>query len=230
MSGQHTQGRLVVQLSNAVPAEADGASVIADAVRIERLAGTFSPGSVLPTAKTAVGNQPADSVTVGPGSTYRVDFDANSAGTNTADQLVAGTFVSSGALLALSASSFNPPVTGTVFRIITPGTFTGAFSNLPLSGDTVDLLAGGQRYTFAINYDPGPSSISNLSMRDANDASISWSPGGISTDEPIVSWDPVPGAASYEVDVTTNGLVCARTITPVSGFATLDGITFRADH
>src|SRR5436190_1943517 len=32
------------------------------------------------------------------------------------------------------------------------------------------------------------------------------------------------------VDVTTNGFVCARTTTPVSGFATLDGITFRADH
>src|SRR5439155_1545969 len=51
--------------------------------------------------------------------------------------------------------------------------------------------------TFAINYDPGPSSISNLSMRDESDAALTWSAGGVSTDEPIVSWDPVPGAASY---------------------------------
>ena len=56
--------------------------------------------------------------------------------------------------------------------------------------------------TFTINYDPGPSSISNLAMRDENDAPLTWSAGGVSTDEPIVSWDPVPGAASYEVDVT----------------------------
>jgi hypothetical protein len=56
--------------------------------------------------------------------------------------------------------------------------------------------------TFTINYDPGTSSISNLSMRDENDDPIAWSAGGVSTQVPIVSWDPVPGAASYEVDVT----------------------------
>src|SRR5262249_13851439 len=37
-------GTLKVQLSNRVPVEQDGQAVVADAVRIERLAGTVSPG------------------------------------------------------------------------------------------------------------------------------------------------------------------------------------------
>lgn len=56
--------------------------------------------------------------------------------------------------------------------------------------------------TFTISYDSGLGSVHNLSMRDAQDQVIPWVPGGVSTEVPIVSWDPVPGASSYEVDVT----------------------------
>jgi hypothetical protein len=46
-------------------------------------------------------------------------------------------------------------------------------------------------------------SIKNLRMRDANDpgSDLDLSAPGYQTDTPILTWDPVPGAASYQVDV-----------------------------
>jgi hypothetical protein len=45
--------------------------------------------------------------------------------------------------------------------------------------------------------------IKNLRMRDSSDPGTDLDPGtpGYQTDTPILTWDPVPGAASYEVDV-----------------------------
>ncbi|HYX87612.1 MAG TPA: hypothetical protein VE777_21785 [Gaiellales bacterium] len=62
--------------------------------------------------------------------------------------------------------------------------------------------------TFTIAYDVdqtslgGPASVQNLTVLDSSANPIAWSPGGISTDTPIIGWDPVPGASHYEVDVT----------------------------
>jgi hypothetical protein len=45
-------------------------------------------------------------------------------------------------------------------------------------------------------------SIKNLHMRDAADPGTDLdAAAGYQTDDPILTWDPVPGAASYEVDV-----------------------------
>jgi hypothetical protein len=46
-------------------------------------------------------------------------------------------------------------------------------------------------------------SIKNLRMRDLDDPGTDLDPGtpGYQTDTPILTWDPVPGAASYQVDV-----------------------------
>jgi hypothetical protein len=60
---------------------------------------------------------------------------------------------------------------------------------------------------FAKTFDNYPDlsedAIKNLRMRDAGDPGTDLEPGtpGYQTDTPILTWDPVPGAASYEVDV-----------------------------
>lgn len=133
-------GSLRVQLTNQVPTETDGTNVIADAIRIERLAGTLDPYFALR----------AGSISLGPGSTYEVDL-------TRFDRLdVTGSFVSSGALLALKSDSFTPPAKGTTYRIVNNGVGSpGTFSNVPDNGDTVDLLAGGQRHIFSVNYAAG---------------------------------------------------------------------------
>jgi hypothetical protein len=53
--------------------------------------------------------------------------------------------------------------------------------------------------------------IKNLRMRDANDPGTDLDPGtdGYQTDTPILTWDPVPGAASYQVDVVPFQIVNA---------------------
>ena len=54
------------------------------------------------------------------------------------------------------------------------------------------------------NYpDLSEESIKNLRMRDANDPGTDLDPGteGYQTDTPILTWDAVPGAASYQVDI-----------------------------
>lgn len=51
--------------------------------------------------------------------------------------------------------------------------------------------------TFTINYDNA--GISNLTMVDPTGVSLGSAP--FSTDTPIVTWAPTPGAASYQVDV-----------------------------
>lgn len=62
--------------------------------------------------------------------------------------------------------------------------------------------------TFTILYDPdqtdtgGAASLQNLSLLDSNADPVAWSPGGVTTDTPIIGWDPVPGASHYEVNVT----------------------------
>jgi hypothetical protein len=57
----------------------------------------------------------------------------------------------------------------------------------------------GTPQTFTITYDPGLNAIGNVAMRDSQGDAV---PDGSSTDTPIVGWDPVPGAASYEVQVS----------------------------
>ncbi|MFL5240612.1 MAG: PKD domain-containing protein [Gemmataceae bacterium] len=159
-----TSGTLRVQLSNKVDTERDGADVIADAVRIERLAGTLSPGSVGP---NDVGTLVfTTSAVLGPGSTIRVDFVNTAPAVNSVDQIQAPSFTLADTLLVLSSSFFSPPPRGTAFRIITNEDSNllnhGRFSNLPDNPDTIDLLAGGQRHTFRINYTAG----------DANDVDL----------------------------------------------------------
>jgi hypothetical protein len=77
----------------------------------------------------------------------------------------------------------------------------GAWTQFADSGST-------PQDTFTIAYDVdqsslgGLDSVQNLSLLDSSADPIAWSPGGVSTDTPILGWDPVPGASSYEVDVT----------------------------
>jgi hypothetical protein len=62
--------------------------------------------------------------------------------------------------------------------------------------------------TFTIAYDTdqtstgGLASVQDLSMLDSSAGAVAWSAGGVSTDTPIIGWDPVPGASHYEVNVT----------------------------
>jgi hypothetical protein len=74
-------------------------------------------------------------------------------------------------------------------------------SSLQAGTPTTYSDLGGNPKTFTITYDAGSGAISNLSMRDDQDNAITWTPSGVDTSDPIVSWDPVPGAASYEVEV-----------------------------
>ena len=60
----------------------------------------------------------------------------------------------------------------------------------------------GNPKTFTTTYDVGLGAVTNLSMRDDQDNPITWTSSGVDTTDPIVSWDPVPGAASYEVEVS----------------------------
>jgi hypothetical protein len=57
---------------------------------------------------------------------------------------------------------------------------------------------GGQKFTEA--FDSATPTIPNLTMRDANGSQITEEDPATAT--PIVTWSPVPGAASYEVQVT----------------------------
>jgi hypothetical protein len=62
--------------------------------------------------------------------------------------------------------------------------------------------------TFAVSYDTN--AITNLNIVDSSDSPLTGYP--VSTDTPIVSWDPTPGAASYLVDVAPfSGGVCQYT-------------------
>jgi autotransporter-associated beta strand protein len=152
-----SSGTLRVGLSNAVPMEADGAGVIADAVRIEGPAGTFHPGGAGDRIMDVAVEFDDGGVTLGPGSTYRVDFVNTGPGSDVADLLGTRRFTTSEAVLVLSASSFSPPSPGTAFRIIDTGPAGSvAFANLPNNNDTIELVAGdGGRHTFTINYTAG---------------------------------------------------------------------------
>ena len=67
----------------------------------------------------------------------------------------------------------------------------------------------GNPKTFTTTYDVGLGAVTNLSMRDDQDNPITWTSSGVDTTDPIVSWDPVPGAASYEVEVSPfSGSAC----------------------
>jgi hypothetical protein len=61
---------------------------------------------------------------------------------------------------------------------------------------------------FTVNYDTGLGAVPNLSMRDDQNDPITWTSAGVNTTDPIVSWDPVPGAASYEVQVSPYTSFC----------------------
>ncbi|MGN6378494.1 MAG: hypothetical protein ACTHNU_06045 [Gaiellales bacterium] len=58
--------------------------------------------------------------------------------------------------------------------------------------------------TFTVDYDDN--GISSLSVVDSTDSPLGGVP--VSTDTPIVSWDPTPGAASYLVDVVPYTTSC----------------------
>jgi autotransporter-associated beta strand protein len=143
-----TSDTLKVSLTNDVALEVGGATVIADAVRIERAAGILSPsGPSGPVSTLHLG-----SASLGVGSTCRIDF-VNRGFVNVTDQLnVDGNLAVNGALLVLSGS-FTPPIQGTAYRIINTGSLTGTFAN----GDTVQLVDAdnGQRHIFTINYGAG---------------------------------------------------------------------------
>lgn len=156
-----TSGTLKVQLSNRVSPEQDGAGVVADAVRIERLAGTLRPGFHTPFGFTPEALH-LGSATLGRGSTFQVFFKTNDVvNILAADLTVDGLFTSTGSLLEIVAdttfneSHFTAPNPGTAYRIISTGSFTGSFSNVPRSGDPIDLLANGQRHRFTMNYQGG---------------------------------------------------------------------------
>ena len=70
------------------------------------------------------------------------------------------------------------------------------------AGTPTVYSSGGNPQTFTVNYDTGLGAVTNLSMRDDQDQPITWTTAGVNTTDPIVSWDPVPGAAAYEVQVS----------------------------
>src|SRR5262249_29728229 len=145
-----TSGTLRVSLSNLVPTEIDGALVVADAVRIERLAGVVNPGRPGATDTMQVLTMDA----IGVGSTYHVDLVGTGPGANVADAVFSPLYPLhiDGALLELSSTSFSPPSEPTGYLIM--GVVDGTFENLPNDGDTIDLVVGTQRHTFSIIYDP----------------------------------------------------------------------------
>jgi hypothetical protein len=149
-----TSGTLRVNLSNVV---SDGTVVVADAIRVERLAGTISPGGVGQDVVGALGV--SEFVGLEAGSTYRVDFLNTAPGVNSVDFLQARDVEISDSLLVLSASSFSPPAPGTAFPIITvdsKSSIPGVFDNVNRTNDTIELDAGdGGRHTFSINYAAG---------------------------------------------------------------------------
>ena len=92
------------------------------------------------------------------------------------------------------------PAAQSYYWRVTPYDSTGVNAGTP----TVYSDVNDDPQTFTITYDGGLAAVANLSMRDSSDGVLDW-PGdatGVSTDTPIVSWDPVPGAASYEVQVS----------------------------
>jgi hypothetical protein len=141
-------------LDNHIVDEDNGALVIADAIYFERLAGTVSPGGV---GQNVVGTLGVtNGVSFGTGSTYRVDFVNTGPGANSVDLLRCGSFTASDTLLVLSSGFFDPPDPGTPFRIINVGSGSpGHFESAPDSNDAIELVAGGQRHTFTINYAAG---------------------------------------------------------------------------
>jgi|tagenome__1003787_1003787.scaffolds.fasta_scaffold20984557_4 hypothetical protein len=64
-----------------------------------------------------------------------------------------------------------------------------------------NVYGGGTPDTFTIAFDTGSGAITNLHMRDNVSDPGAWSPG-YTTQVPIITWDPVPGAAQYQVNVT----------------------------
>jgi hypothetical protein len=78
-------------------------------------------------------------------------------------------------------------------------------SSLQAGTPTVYSDGNGNPKTFTISYDAGANAVSNLSMRDDQDNAITWTSAGVDTTDPIISWDPTPGAASYEVQVSPYG-------------------------
>jgi hypothetical protein len=65
----------------------------------------------------------------------------------------------------------------------------------------------GAPFTKAFDAVPGAPTIPNLTMRDTSGNAL----GGVAvgTDTPLVTWDPVPGASRYEVEVALwNGTYC----------------------
>jgi hypothetical protein len=102
------------------------------------------------------------------------------------------------------ATSLTPvtllPAAQAYYWRVTPYDSTGSQAGTP----TVYTDGNGDPQTFTITYDGGLTAVANLSMRDSSDTPVDW-PGdstGVPTDTPIVAWDPVPGAASYEVQVS----------------------------
>jgi len=71
-----------------------------------------------------------------------------------------------------------------------------------------NVYGGATPDTFTIAFDTGSGAITNLHMRDNLSDPGAWSPG-YTTQVPIVTWDPVPGAAQYQVNVTPfTGGIC----------------------
>jgi hypothetical protein len=83
-----------------------------------------------------------------------------------------------------------------------PGSFTKTFDNVP------PVTAP---------------SIKNLHMRDnLHDPGIDGDPDPYKTEVPIVTWDPVPGASSYQVDATLHrDGACLWSLTPLAGHWTV---------
>src|SRR5262249_29998713 len=114
-----TSGTLGVDLSNVGSSQADGAGVLADAIRAGGRAGALSPGAIDGSGFLGIaGSQTISDVSMSAGSTYRVDFANVSAASNRVDLLTCTTFSTSDTLLTLASSFFSPPSPGTPFRII----------------------------------------------------------------------------------------------------------------
>jgi hypothetical protein len=74
-------------------------------------------------------------------------------------------------------------------------------SSLHAGEPTIYTDGNGSPKTFTTTYDAGLGAVTGLNMVDPQGDPITWVSSGINTDDPIVTWSPVPGAASYEVEV-----------------------------
>ena len=100
----------------------------------------------------------------------------------------------------------NPGTTLSPENLLANGTYYWRVRAIDVNGDAGVWNVG---YPFTESFDVVPPTVQNLTLRDTHNGMAALAAGS-PTDTPVVTWNPVPGASSYEVQVTPyqNGLGC----------------------